>query len=113
MQGIGYGLELLAESDYAVLHSGESEAHGARAIIAAGTGLGEGLLVWRDDHYEMLASEGGHADFAPRDDLELDLLRYLMRHMPRVSYETCSQATGWCASTSFCVTAGMARRRVN
>lgn len=56
-------------------------------MISAGTGLGEAGLLAEGDAYRPIPSEGGHADFAPRNDLELDLLRYLMGHFEHVSYE--------------------------
>jgi len=86
-QAVGYGIEALAPEDFRSLHTGKRKPHGPCALIGAGTGLGEGLLVWRQDHYEVLAAEGGHADFAPTDELQIALLRYLMQRFPRVSYE--------------------------
>ena len=47
------------------------------AVVAAGTGLGEAILFWDGQQYHPLASEGGHCDFAPRTDQEIELLRYL------------------------------------
>jgi glucokinase len=61
---------------------------GNRAVIAAGTGLGEAMLYWDGQRYRPIASEGGHADFAPRTALEIDLLRYLRGMFgEHVSYE--------------------------
>jgi glucokinase len=57
------------------------------ALIAAGTGLGEALLIWDGRRHLVVASEGGHADFAPRTDLEVDLLRFLQKEFGRVSSE--------------------------
>src|SRR3989442_61074 len=56
-------------------------------LIAAGTGLGEALLIWDGQRHLVVASEGGHADFAPRTDLEMELLRFLRKELGRVSYE--------------------------
>ncbi len=84
---IGYGIEALGTDDLVTLQPGAAAACAARAVIGAGTGLGEGILVWTDDHYEVLASEGGHVDFAPTDSLQMDLLRYLMDRFGHVSYE--------------------------
>jgi glucokinase len=56
-------------------------------LIAAGTGLGEAILVWDGARHLVIASEGGHADFAPRNDLEVDLLRFLQKEFGHVSYE--------------------------
>jgi glucokinase len=57
------------------------------AVIAAGTGLGEGLLVWDGARMFACATEGGHADLAPRDDLEVDLFRFLRARFGHVSWE--------------------------
>jgi glucokinase len=62
---------------------------GTIAVIAAGTGLGEAMLMWDAEtgRYIPCATEGGHADFAPRDDLEIELLQFLRQRYGRVSYE--------------------------
>lgn len=60
---------------------------GNRAVIAAGTGLGEALLYWDGAAYHPSASEGGHSDFAPRNPTEIALLEYLLKRHSRVSYE--------------------------
>ncbi len=86
-QAIGYGIEELAESDFAVLQPGNPVAHGPRAVIGAGTGLGQAILVWQGDRYEVIATEGGHADFGPTDDLQIELVRYLIKECGRASYE--------------------------
>src|SRR6185295_13919622 len=58
------------------------------ALVAAGTGLGEAALFWNGESYDVIASEGGHADFAPRNELEMDLLRHLLQtKKKRISYE--------------------------
>ena len=59
----------------------------ALALIAAGTGLGEAILMWDGARYRPLPSEGGHTDFAPTSDLEIELLRYLRASYLHVSYE--------------------------
>jgi glucokinase len=88
-QAVGYGIEALGDDDLAALQilSGETRPHAPCAVIGAGTGLGEGILVWETDHYEPLPTEGGHTDFAPTDKIQIELLRYLMRRYPHVSYE--------------------------
>jgi glucokinase len=68
--------------------SGRSEPRGIARLISAGTGLGEaGLFADGRGGYHPFPSEGGHADFAPRNDLEMELLRYLMGRFEHVSYE--------------------------
>ncbi len=60
---------------------------GSQAVVAAGTGLGEAGLVWDGERHHVFACEGGHGDFAPRNELEIDLLRYLLTRFGHVSYE--------------------------
>lgn len=83
----GIGVTRLGPQEIETLQSGAPREHGTRAIIGAGTGLGVGLLVWQDDRYTALASEAGHADFAPVDELQDRLLAYLRNNFGRVSYE--------------------------
>jgi glucokinase len=83
-----HGIALLEESDFVVLNPGVPNNTGNRALISAGTGLGEaGLYADSQGGYHPFPSEGGHADFAPRNELEVDLLRYLMGRFEHVSYE--------------------------
>ena len=74
LEAKGHGIALLGEDDFAVLNKGTREEEGNAGLIAAGTGLGEAGLKWEGDSYWPLAMEGGHADFAPRNALEVDLL---------------------------------------
>jgi glucokinase len=83
-----HGIALLAESDFVVLNPGVPNSTGNRALISAGTGLGEaGLFADAEGAYRPFPSEGGHADLAPRNDLEMELLRYLAGRFEHVSYE--------------------------
>ena len=86
-QAIGYGIEALKEPDFTVLQMGNPVPHGPRAVIGAGTGLGQAILVWQRDHYEPVATEGGHADFGPTDELQIELARHLIKGCGRASYE--------------------------
>lgn len=86
-QGVGYGIEALGEADVVSLQRGVPRAAGARVVIGAGTGLGIGVLVWTRDFYEVLPSEGGHADFAPTDAEQIELLRALLIEFEHVSAE--------------------------
>jgi len=78
-------LGLGPESLY-TLQPGRSRT-GNIAVIAAGTGLGEALLVWDGSRHLVTASEGGHADFGPRSEIEVDLLQFLRKDHVHVSYE--------------------------
>ena len=87
VEATAYGIERLPSTAILTLHAGHSRAQGNRALIAAGTGLGESILVWDGRSHRPSASEGGHADFAPRSPLEMDLLRWLWRDRAHVSVE--------------------------
>lgn len=81
------GIAALAPSDFAVLNKGKADPCASAALISAGTGLGEAGLHREKKSYVPIPSEGGHTDFAPRDELEIELLRYLTKDYGRVSYE--------------------------
>lgn len=81
-----YGALEVPPTDLATLQAGDAAA-GNRALIAAGTGLGEAGLLWHEGHYLPIATEGGHVDFAPIDDLGVDLYRFLRARFGRVSNE--------------------------
>src|SRR6185295_16997208 len=87
LEALAYGVSVLDDASCAVLNPGQRVEHGTRAVIAAGTGLGEAGLVWDERRCLALASEGGHADFAPRTEREIALLRYLQGVYGHVSYE--------------------------
>jgi glucokinase len=88
LQANGYGIsELTAEQIY-TLSDGDNRQIGNRALISAGTGLGQGFLIWDGHSYVPYPSEGGHADFAPRNEDEIDLLRFLrQKYNGRISEE--------------------------
>jgi glucokinase len=87
LEANAYGIAALAPEDFVVLNAGEPNAAGNAALISAGTGLGEAGLHWERGRHMPFASEGGHTDFAPRNELEVELLFYLLRQHKRVSYE--------------------------
>jgi glucokinase len=77
LEANGYGIAELTPEQILVLSQGDTGQVGNRALIAAGTGLGEAFLIWNGKSYIPMASEGGHTDFGPRSDLEIELWRYL------------------------------------
>ena len=93
-QSVGYGIEALQDEDIVTLQQGSEVAHGTRVIIGAGTGLGHALLVWQDDHYEVVASEAGHSSFAPTDDLQVELMQYLRKRYGHASWERAVSGRG-------------------
>jgi glucokinase len=89
LEANGYGIPELAPESIFELHSGDAGATaGNRGLIAAGTGLGEALLIWDGKTHRPIASEGGHCDFAARTDREIGLLQYLRKTLQgHVSWE--------------------------
>ena len=87
LEAAAYAIEVLSEKDLFVVNKGEEQKNGTRALISAGTGLGESIIVWDGKKYKPIPSEGGHTDFAPRNKIEIDLLTFLMNKYGRVSYE--------------------------
>ncbi|MGD8843026.1 MAG: glucokinase [Gammaproteobacteria bacterium] len=93
-QSVGYGIEVLNEDDLVVLQTGSESHHATRAILGAGTGLGTGLLVWQGTNYEVIASEGGHADFAPTDDEQIELLKHIRKQFAHCTWERIVSGVG-------------------
>ncbi len=87
LEANAWGIAVLEAKDFAVLNRGASDASGNAAIISAGTGLGEAGLFWDGRQHRPFATEGGHSDFAPRNQLEVELLEYLLKQFMRISYE--------------------------
>jgi glucokinase len=88
LEATAWGLGVLGPDELAELSPGAPNAAGNVAVIAAGTGLGEACLYWDGRHHRPFATEGGHASFAPDDDLEIELLRWLQeRFHEHVSWE--------------------------
>jgi glucokinase len=88
LEANGYGVAELSTEQIYTLSEGDSSQIGNRALIAAGTGLGEGLLIWNGHSHTPYPCEGGHVDYAPRNEDEIDLLRFLkQKYHGRISYE--------------------------
>jgi len=86
LEAAAYGMLHLDPTDLCVLQPG-LKRQGNIAVIAAGTGLGQAILYWDGEHHHPIASEGGHADFAPHTESEMELLIYLRREFGHVSCE--------------------------
>lgn len=104
---VGCGIEALHERDMVSLQAGDAELHGTRVVLGAGTGLGEGVLVWQGDHYQALPSEGGHVDFAPSDEVQDGLLRHLRPIFGHVSYERIVSGDGLVKIFEYLVESGL------
>jgi glucokinase len=88
-------LDRLGPNDFAILNHGVAEQHATKSVIAAGTGLGEAILFWDGAQYRVAPSEGGQADFAPRTEIEIQLLTHLNRQLPHVSSEEIVSGRGF------------------
>ncbi|MBI3820766.1 MAG: glucokinase [Planctomycetes bacterium] len=87
LESAAYGVACLAPGQLRTLQAGEHVESGGIAVIAAGTGLGEGMLVNVAGRRHAIPSEGGHADFAAQDDEQIGLLKYILEKNPHASYE--------------------------
>lgn len=88
LEATAWGVLMLSANDFVQLNPHAKVNKGNIALLAAGTGLGEAVVISSDNKYHVLATEGGHSDFAPRNELEIGLLRYLLTLYPNhVSYE--------------------------
>lgn len=96
LQANAYGIPLLEEKAFAVLNPGRIDPAGPIAVLSAGTGLGETMAIWDGVMHRPLPTEGGHADFAPRNELETELLLHLRAEYGRVSYERVLSGPGLC-----------------
>ncbi len=87
LEAYAYGIDALESKDFVTLSEGSEHAEGNRAVISARTGLGVAGLYWDGYRHHPFACEGGHADFAPRDQAQTELLTYLQKKYGRISYE--------------------------
>jgi len=89
-----YGISQLEPQDFATLQEGAGDGDANRCVVSPGTGLGEAGLFWDGTRHRVWACEGGHADFAPRSELEVALLEYLIKRYGHVSVERVVSGTG-------------------
>jgi glucokinase len=94
LAAIAHAVPFLESADLHTLNEGQPAPDGNIAVVAPGTGLGEAFLTWDGSRYRPHASEGGHADFAPTNPLEIELLRYLHDRFEHVSYERVCSGRG-------------------
>ncbi len=87
LEAYAYGIDALESKDFVSLSEGAEDAEGNRAVISARTGLGMAGLFWDGFRHHPFACEGGHADFAPKNDIEIELLIYLQKKYGRISCE--------------------------
>lgn len=87
-EGIAFGVEVLKKSDLKQVKSGRPVKLSSKAVLGASTGLGEAIIGWLGHDDFVLASEGGHVDFAARNELEWELKKFIKRKMGRADVET-------------------------
>jgi glucokinase len=94
LESIANAVPILEPADLHTIHQGTAVQHGAIAVIAPGTGLGEAFLTWDGNDYEAHPTEGGHTDFAPTDALQMGLLQFMLKRFDHVSYERVCSGMG-------------------
>jgi len=94
LEAIACAVPGLRPEDVETLSRGTPVDHSNLAVLAPGTGLGEAFLTWEDGAYRAHSSEGGHADFAPADEVQMRLLAYMRPRFDHVSYEHVCSGVG-------------------
>ncbi len=94
LHAISSAIPHLKSEDLETLIPGDPAPQGAKGVIAPGTGLGEGFLLWTEDRYQPYPSEGGHTSFGPETPLQLELLNYMDPIFGHVSYERVCSGMG-------------------
>lgn len=94
LAAVAVSIPHLQPDELHTINPGRSEAHGAIAVVAPGTGLGEAFLIWSGAKYVACPSEGGHTDFAPSNKLQTELLRHMRVRFGHVPYERVCSGSG-------------------
>jgi glucokinase len=94
LQSIASAVPYLHAEDVHTLHLGNPVPHTPIAIVAPGTGLGEAFLTWEGAHYRAHPSEGGHTSFAPANEEQMEMLRFLNGRFGHISYERVCSGIG-------------------
>ena len=95
LESIAWAVPALGADDLETLNVGQRAERAPLAVLAPGTGLGQAYLTWSGDHFHAHASEGGHADFAPGNSLETELLAHMQKKCDHVSYERVCSGLGF------------------
>ena len=95
LEATGHSVELLGSSELLTLNEGTPTPKANKVLIAAGTGLGEAILFWDGNRHIVAATEGGHTDFAPRTEKQIELLRHLMKRYTHVDFELVLSGRGF------------------
>lgn len=95
LEAAAYGIRVMEPSDLEVIYPGTPSPEATQVVIAAGTGLGEGILFWNGKEHIPVATEGGHADFSPGTDQQANLWKFLKKRNEFVSSETILSGRGF------------------
>jgi glucokinase len=95
LEAAAYGISVLSPTDLEVLREGVATPQAPRAVIAAGTGLGEAILFWDGSRHVPTATEGGHADFAPQTEEQVELWKFIKSRGEFVSNELILSGRGF------------------
>ena len=95
VEAAAYGIAVLESNDLETIHAGVPSEQSTQIVIAAGTGLGEGVLYWDGKQHVPMATEAGHADFAPNTKQQADLWKFLNGRLEFVSTETILSGGGF------------------
>ena len=95
LEAAGYGIRVMEPADLEVIYPGTPSPQATQVVIAAGTGLGEGILFWNGKDHIPVATEGGHADFSPATDQQADLWKFLKKRNDFVSSELLLSGRGF------------------
>ena len=102
-EAIAHGLRLLDNNDRVVIHQGDYQPNSPKLILGAGTGLGVCQIIYHNDSYRVIASEGGHSDFAPANPQQIRLLEFLAKKYAHLSYDRLLSGLGISNIFSFLV----------
>ena len=94
LEAVARAIPVLRPGDVTTLNVGQPVPNGAIGVIAPGTGLGESFLTWDGTKYVAHGSEGGHTDFAPTDERQIGLLRYMLGRFDHVGIERVCSGIG-------------------
>lgn len=100
-EAVGYGIACLSDDEIVTLQHGDPDEASPRAVIGAGTGLGQALLLPLNDGWKVVPTEGGHVDFAPTNSKQILLLEHMIERFGHVSYERLVSGAGLVAIYDF------------
>ncbi len=112
-EAIGYAIEHLLPEDFVTLQEGQNSLNAVKAVIGAGTGLGQAIMVYNGQRYDVLCTEGGHVDFAANSEIEMALLKQLKTQYSHVSYERVLSGQGLINIFEFLVDKNRTRNDIN